>query len=110
MENPLPVSRLAGTLPSMSIDDSTDPAAGLTAFFTDGRLTTVPRKPARREQLLRHLARTLFDADRPYSEREVNEALLTVHDDYSALRRYLVEAKLLTRDRDGSSYQRAAIG
>ncbi|MCC9311167.1 DUF2087 domain-containing protein [Kitasatospora sp. RB6PN24] len=85
-------------------------AAGLAAFFTGGRLTTVPRKPARREQLLRHLARTLFEADRRYSEREVNEALLTVHDDFPALRRYLVEAKLLTRDKDGSGYQRAAIG
>ncbi|MGW1086796.1 DUF2087 domain-containing protein [Streptomyces sp. NPDC002596] len=77
------------------------------ALFSHGRLTTIPRKPARREQLLVHLAQTLFEPDRTYSEREVNEALLTVHDDYPALRRFLVVAGLLTRPKDGSSYRRA---
>ncbi|MFJ8443832.1 DUF2087 domain-containing protein [Kitasatospora griseola] len=79
----------------------------LAAFFTDGRLTSVPRKPARRTALLDHLAQSLFEPDRSYSEREVNEALLTVHSDTSMLRRYLIEAQLLTRTRDGSSYRRA---
>ncbi|GAA1971359.1 DUF2087 domain-containing protein [Kitasatospora viridis] len=83
------------------------PPPELAAFFSDGRLTAVPRRPARREQLLRHLAETLFEPDRPYSEQQVNEALLTVHDDFSAMRRYLVEGRLLLRARDGSSYRRA---
>ncbi|MGX4735351.1 DUF2087 domain-containing protein [Kitasatospora griseola] len=78
----------------------------LAAFFTDGRLTSIPRKPARRTALLDHLAQSLFEPDRSYSEREVNEALLTVHTDTSMLRRYLIEAQLLTRTRDGSSYRR----
>ncbi|MFF4343673.1 DUF2087 domain-containing protein [Kitasatospora sp. NPDC001540] len=85
-----------------------EPPATLTAFFTDGRLTSIPRKPARRTALLEHLARTLFDPERSYTEQEVNEALLTVHSDTSMLRRYLVEALLLTRTRDGSSYRLAA--
>ncbi|MEU2477535.1 MULTISPECIES: DUF2087 domain-containing protein [Streptomyces] len=76
------------------------------ALFSGGRLTAIPRKPARREQLLTHLAQTLFERDRVYTEREVNDALLTVHDDCSALRRYLVVAGLLERPRDGSSYRR----
>jgi hypothetical protein len=38
--------------------------------------------------------------------REVNEALLTVHDDYAALRRRLVDAGLLTRTRDGDIHDR----
>ncbi|MER6649203.1 DUF2087 domain-containing protein [[Kitasatospora] papulosa] len=76
------------------------------ALFSGGRLTAIPRKPARREQLLAHLAQTLFERDRVYTEREVNDALLTVHDDCSALRRYLVVAGLLERPRDGSSYWR----
>ncbi|MFJ5228337.1 DUF2087 domain-containing protein [Kitasatospora sp. NPDC088391] len=85
-----------------------EPPATLAAFFTDGRLTSIPRKPARRTALLEHLAQSLFDPDRSYSEREVNEALLTVHPDTSMLRRYLVEALLLSRTRDGASYRRAA--
>ncbi|MFJ5927509.1 DUF2087 domain-containing protein [Kitasatospora sp. NPDC092948] len=80
----------------------------LAAFFTEGRLTSIPRKPARRTALLDHLAQSLFEPDRSYSEREVNEALLTVHADTSMLRRYLIEARLLTRTRDGSSYRRAS--
>ncbi|MFW3470526.1 DUF2087 domain-containing protein [Streptomyces microflavus] len=48
----------------------------------------------------------LFSRDRSYTEREVNEALLTVHEDCSALRRHLVVAGLLVRPRDGSSYRR----
>ncbi len=81
-------------------------AAGVAALFSRGRLTAIPRKAARREQLLVHLAQTLFERDRAYSEREVNEALLTVHEDCSALRRHLVVAGLLDRPRDGSSYRR----
>jgi len=55
--------------------------------------------------VLVHLSETLFERDRDYSEREVNEALLTVHDDFSALRRYLVIGGHLSRTRDGSSYR-----
>lgn len=79
----------------------------MAALFSKGRLTAIPRKTARREQLLVHLTETLFERDREYTEREVNEALLTVHEDCSALRRYLVVAGLLTRPKDGSSYRRA---
>ncbi|MFG2693269.1 DUF2087 domain-containing protein [Kitasatospora sp. NPDC048407] len=79
----------------------------LAAFFSEGRLTSIPRKPARRAALLSHLAQSLFEPDRSYSEREVNDVLLTVHSDTSMLRRYLIEAQLLTRTRDGSSYRRS---
>lgn len=81
---------------------------GVADLFSQGRLTAIPRKPARREQLLVHLTQTLFERDREYTEPEINEALLTVHDDCSALRRYLVVAGLLARARDGSSYRRVA--
>ncbi len=84
--------------------DAPGPVAGL---FSHGRLVSVPRKAARREQLLTHLATTLFDPGRSYTEPEVNAALNTVHDDHPALRRYLVASGRLIRTRDGSSYRRA---
>ncbi|MET8539177.1 DUF2087 domain-containing protein [Kitasatospora sp. NPDC004799] len=74
-------------------------------FAPDGRLIAVPRKAARREQLLTHLAGTLFEPGRDYTEAEVNAALRTVHEDAPALRRYLVEAGHLARPKDGSSYR-----
>lgn len=89
---------------SVETSSSPHPVAGL---FSHGRLTAIPRKAARREQLLNHLAQTLFEPGRVYTEHEVNEALRTVHEDCSALRRYLVVAGLLVRPKDGSSYRRA---
>ncbi|MGW7447463.1 DUF2087 domain-containing protein [Kitasatospora sp. NPDC054795] len=86
-----------------------EPPAQLAALFRDGRLTAIPRKAGPRAALLDHLA-ALFEPAREYGEPEVNEALRTVHDDCSALRRYLVESGRLTRTRDGRSYRRAAGG
>ncbi|MET9361532.1 DUF2087 domain-containing protein [Streptomyces sp. NPDC006632] len=79
----------------------------ITALFSRGRLTAIPRRTARRDQLLAHLAGTLFASGRDYTEHEVNEALLTVHDDFPALRRFMVTGGHLTRTRDGSRYRRA---
>ncbi|MFJ7263535.1 DUF2087 domain-containing protein [Streptomyces globosus] len=77
-------------------------------FFTDGRLTAVPRRPAAREALLAHLAHTLLQPGRAYTEPEVNDALRTVHEDTSALRRHLVTSGLPARTRDGRTYRLAA--
>ncbi|MCX4833271.1 DUF2087 domain-containing protein [Streptomyces sp. NBC_00006] len=68
-------------------------------------MTAIPVRPAVRHELLVHLTGTLFDAERTYSEREVNEALRTVHDDTAALRRYCVTDGLLVRENDGSDYR-----
>ncbi|WLQ37901.1 DUF2087 domain-containing protein [Streptomyces castrisilvae] len=87
-------------------DQQTSSSHGVHALFSHGRLTAIPRKTARREQLLVHLAETLFESGRTYTEREVNEALRTVHDDCAALRRYLVVGGLLGRNKDGSGYRR----
>ncbi|MGW4894022.1 DUF2087 domain-containing protein [Kitasatospora sp. NPDC004240] len=88
---------------------TTPPTPDVSGLFSaEGRLTTIPRRAARRAQLLTHLTTTLFEPDRSYSEREVNDALRTVHDDFPALRRYLVESGHLARPKDGSSYRRAA--
>jgi hypothetical protein len=92
----------------MSDNAPSDTHNSVAALFSRGRLTAIPRKAARRRQLLGHLAHTLFEQDRVYSEREVNDALRRVHDDYAALRRHLVVAGLLERPKDGSSYRRAA--
>lgn len=75
-------------------------------FDADGRLKAIPRKPARRAALLDHLAATLFEPDRGYTEREVNEALKRVHADFPALRRHLVIGGQLVRTKDGADYRR----
>ena len=78
---------------------SADPAedAVLTAFVRDGRLVSIPAQHTKRRVVLEHLVR-VFDAGVRYPEREVNALLAVWHPDTAALRRYLVDEGLLTRE------------
>jgi hypothetical protein len=78
---------------------STDPAedAVLSAFVRDGRLMSIPAQHSKRVVVLRHLVR-VFEAGVRYPEREVNALLAVWHPDVAALRRYLVDEGLLTRE------------
>ncbi|HEX9032657.1 MAG TPA: DUF2087 domain-containing protein [Streptosporangiaceae bacterium] len=71
--------------------------AVLRTFMRDGRITTLPARRSRRLVLLDYIAQ-MFDIGVRYSEGEVNRMLRTLHDDYAALRRYLVDEGFLSRD------------
>jgi hypothetical protein len=66
-------------------------------FMSDGRITTLPAKRSRRLVLLDYIAQS-FDVGVRYSEGEVNKILREVHEDFAALRRYLVDEEFLSRD------------
>jgi hypothetical protein len=68
----------------------------LRAYFSDGRLTVMPRSGKRRHLVLEHIVQ-LFEPGQRYAEAEVNLVLRQVWDDVAALRRYLVDAALLDR-------------
>lgn len=58
--------------------------------------------------MLRHLLdRSLPDADEVIDERTLTKRLATLSDDPVTMRRYLVDAGLLDRAADGSTYRRA---
>jgi hypothetical protein len=71
--------------------------AVLRTFMRDGRITTLPARRSRRLILLDYVAQ-LFDVGVRYSEADVNRKLRTLHDDYAALRRYLVDEGFLSRE------------
>jgi len=71
--------------------------AVLRAFLVDGRLVQVPASRAKRMKVLEYLAMA-FEPGVRYPEREVNAILRAWHADYAALRRYLVDEQLLTRE------------
>jgi hypothetical protein len=81
-----------------------DGPAELAAYFRNGRLETIPAGRERRQALLVHIAGG-FAPDRAYGEDEVNRILQSVHADHATLRRYLVDAGLLRRER--GVYRRA---
>lgn len=78
---------------------SDDPAedAVLSAFLRDGRLTSIPAQRTKRLVVLEHLVR-VFEPGIRYPEREVNALLAVWHPDVAAVRRYLVDEGLLTRE------------
>ncbi len=70
----------------------------LRAFFRDGRLVTIPARAKKRLVVLHEVRDRCFREDREYLEQEVNQRLALVHPDVAALRRYLVEVGLMTRE------------
>lgn len=75
-----------------------DDARVLRGFFADDRLVSIPAQQAKRLVVLRYLRDRCFVEDRPYPEKEVNQRLAIFHPDVAALRRYMVDAGLMTRD------------
>ena len=75
------------------------------AFIRDGRLVSIPAKPRKRELLLPVILDRSFPEDRDYEEKEVNMRLALLHPDVAALRRYLVDGGLMTRE--AGIYRRA---
>jgi hypothetical protein len=76
------------------------------AFFRDGRLVSIPARQGKRYFVLVELRERCFLEDRDYPEKEVNMRLALVHPDVAALRRYLVDAGLMTRSQ--GIYRRTA--
>lgn len=75
----------------------------LRAFMPEGRLDQMPSARSKRLVVLDHIAR-VFEPGVRYPERDVNAMLSAFHDDYAALRRYLVDELFLARE--GGTYWR----
>jgi hypothetical protein len=73
----------------------------------DGTIRQFPQQPAKRQVILDYLV-NIFSVGEHYSEKEVNLILVHFHPDTAALRRALVDAGMLSRERDGSRYWRPA--
>ena len=67
------------------------------SFLVDGRLVTIPARGAKRDVILRLLRERIFDEDRDYPEKEVNQRLALFHPDVASLRRYLVDEGMVSR-------------
>ena len=76
-------------------DDASDEVVG--RFVKDGRLVIMPSKRSKLLLILDHIAQE-FELGVTYPEVEVNDVLRRYHDDYAALRRYLVDEDFLTRE------------
>ncbi|WP_340388578.1 DUF2087 domain-containing protein [Paenibacillus sp. FSL E2-0151] len=102
-----PVTRHGHTIHPNSFDiTEQDLEKVLNKYFpegTGGRLTTFHMQQKHKYIVLIEIAKR-FETERKYSEKQVNELLKEVHDDYVEIRRYLVDYGLLEREPDGSQY------
>ncbi|GAA2877896.1 DUF2087 domain-containing protein [Streptosporangium fragile] len=69
----------------------------LQSFLVEGRLRAIPSKRDKQLIVLDYVVQ-VFEPGVRYSEKEVNVALRAFHDDYPALRRYLVDEGMLSRE------------
>ena len=83
--------------PASGRDEPAFEARVLRAFIREGRLVSLPARERKRRVVLRYLLDEVFPDLEPVDERDVNMRLALWHPDVSALRRYLVDAGLLTR-------------
>ncbi len=68
------------------------------SIVQNGRLVSIPAQRTKRRIILEELARS-FEWGRIYTEPEVNAMLKSFHEDVSSLRRYLIDERLMMRDR-----------
>jgi predicted transcriptional regulator len=71
----------------------------------DGVINKIPTNRRKLDVVLRYLAEK-FEFDRTYTEKEVNAVIGALNPDISGLRRDLISAKFLGREKDGSAYWR----
>jgi hypothetical protein len=100
-----------GKRPSYLADPDLEPGSQKilgTFLNADGTIWQVPNsrtQPAKFRIVLEYLL-AAFEPGVYYSEKEVNSILHRFHEDVSGLRRDLIDAKMLARERDGSKYWR----
>lgn len=69
----------------------------------NGRLSVFPSKEKRKIVILQHIMKR-FNPNQKYTEKEVNNILKEIYEDYVTIRRYLIEYGFMERNKDCSLY------
>ncbi|MGE7601543.1 DUF2087 domain-containing protein [Peribacillus sp. NPDC097675] len=78
----------------------------LSSYFKNGmdsNLDTFPRKEKRKLIVLQNIIKH-FEPSRVYSEKEINEILKMIFNDFATIRRALIDYKLMERNKDCTEY------
>lgn len=78
----------------------------LEKYFPNGigkELVRFPKREKHKIVVLRAITK-LFDETKQYSEKELNEMIQPIYEDYVQIRRYLIEYGFMDRQEDGSAY------
>lgn len=80
---------------------------GVERFLAKGRIESYPTRARHRDEVLAWACAKVISGGEVLSEKEINERLKEVADDYVLLRRYLVDGGWLVRTASGSEYSLA---
>ena len=69
----------------------------------NGPLDVFPSKEKRKYIIAQEVIKR-FDVGKVYLEKEINELLKTVHDDFATIRRFLIDYRFMCRSDDGREY------
>lgn len=69
----------------------------------EGELDTFPSKEKRKLIVLQNILKR-FEPNRIYSEKEINEILKTIYNDFAIIRRSLIEYGFMGRSKDCAEY------
>ena len=72
-------------------------------YIKKGKITNIPRAEKKKIIILQYVVQK-FERNKRYTEKEVNEIISSMHEDFAALRRYLIEYGFMSRENDGSIY------
>lgn len=86
-------------------EDAFDRKVMKTFVDSFGRFKAFPAQEKKYLVLLRHAVKS-FEFGRKYTEKEASDILIEFHEDYSKLRRDLIEYKFMAREGGGKSYWR----
>lgn len=67
------------------------------------KLNRLPSKQKQKVVVLKRISEQ-FDIDKEYTEKEINEIIESIYDDYVTIRRYMIEYGFLKRTNDGTTY------
>lgn len=67
------------------------------SFFEYGKLKSIPVQQKKKRIILEEIAKN-FEADKVYSEKEVNIIIADIHEDFCTIRRDMVSERILARE------------
>jgi hypothetical protein len=72
-------------------------------YIKNDKISNIPRAEKKKIIILQYLIQK-FQRNKRYTEKEVNEIIKSMHEDFATLRRYLIEYGFMERENNGSIY------
>ena len=72
-------------------------------YIVEDKIIKIPRAEKKKIIILQYLLQK-FQRNKRYTEKEVNEIIKNIHEDFVSLRRYLIQYGFMDREDNGSAY------